>query len=115
MVAPGNNSRSSAELPLELEPPDSEASSIDSPAIRLASPVGVISPSISPSTIIDAKAAPNAAKGLSSISFAILTIIWRSEEHTSELQSRPHLVCRLLLEKKKNFQTYLDITATCSP
>src|SRR5690554_7360188 len=28
----------------------------------------------------------------------------RSEEHTSELQSRPHLVCRLLLEKKKNNQ-----------
>src|SRR2546422_11269283 len=28
---------------------------------------------------------------------------WRSEEHTSELQSRLHLVCRLLLEKKKNF------------
>src|SRR5436305_11094085 len=27
----------------------------------------------------------------------------RSEEHTSELQSRPHLVCRLLLEKKKKF------------
>src|SRR3989442_10920025 len=27
----------------------------------------------------------------------------RSEEHTSELQSRPHLVCRLLLEKKKTF------------
>src|SRR3989442_2161576 len=29
----------------------------------------------------------------------------RSEEHTSELQSRPHLVCRLLLEKKKNIMT----------
>src|SRR3989442_10859847 len=28
----------------------------------------------------------------------------RSEEHTSELQSRPHLVCRLLLEKKKKNQ-----------
>src|SRR6266498_4462303 len=28
----------------------------------------------------------------------------RSEEHTSELQSRPHLVCRLLLEKKNNTQ-----------
>src|SRR5437870_8860723 len=27
---------------------------------------------------------------------------WRSEEHTSELQSRGHLVCRLLLEKKNN-------------
>src|SRR2546422_4919077 len=29
----------------------------------------------------------------------------RSEEHTSELQSRLHLVCRLLLEKKKNNMT----------
>src|SRR5436305_4301811 len=33
--------------------------------------------------------------------------IWpRSEEHTSELQSRPHLVCRLLLEKKKYKHTH---------
>src|SRR2546422_5381522 len=31
-----------------------------------------------------------------------LTFRWRSEEHTSELQSRLHLVCRLLLEKKKH-------------
>src|SRR2546422_6358266 len=30
------------------------------------------------------------------------TRVGRSEEHTSELQSRLHLVCRLLLEKKKN-------------
>src|SRR3989442_2909272 len=30
------------------------------------------------------------------------SIATRSEEHTSELQSRPHLVCRLLLEKKKS-------------
>src|SRR3712207_8123892 len=30
----------------------------------------------------------------------------RSEEHTSELQSRQYLVCRLLLEKKKNNTTY---------
>src|SRR2546422_7268931 len=29
----------------------------------------------------------------------------RSEEHTSELQSRLHLVCRLLLEKKKTYLT----------
>src|SRR5690625_3166338 len=29
----------------------------------------------------------------------------RSEEHTSELQSRGHLVCRLLLEKKKQYHT----------
>src|SRR5690554_7282868 len=32
---------------------------------------------------------------------SIPIILTRSEEHTSELQSRPHLVCRLLLEKKK--------------
>src|SRR5690625_6755505 len=30
------------------------------------------------------------------------SVLKRSEEHTSELQSRGHLVCRLLLEKKKN-------------
>src|SRR3989442_10296538 len=29
---------------------------------------------------------------------------FRSEEHTSELQSRPHLVCRLLLEKKNDIK-----------
>src|SRR3989442_7994684 len=37
----------------------------------------------------------------------------RSEEHTSELQSRPHLVCRLLLEKKKKTQqASLDLNTT---
>src|SRR3989449_7139328 len=35
------------------------------------------------------------------LSFAAYALINRSEEHTSELQSRLHLVCRLLLEKKK--------------
>src|SRR3989442_7945708 len=34
----------------------------------------------------------------------LVTPLGRSEEHTSELQSRPHLVCRLLLEKKKKTQ-----------
>src|SRR5436305_4804198 len=43
----------------------------------------------------------------------------RSEEHTSELQSRPHLVCRLLLEKKKRAPRlpgppYAIPSATCS-
>src|SRR2546422_7823900 len=33
---------------------------------------------------------------------------WRSEEHTSELQSRLHLVCRLLLEKK-NILVFIDM------
>src|SRR3989442_7504754 len=38
----------------------------------------------------------------------------RSEEHTSELQSRPHLVCRLLLEKKKE-QILNDVQDTLIP
>src|SRR5947208_3677119 len=36
----------------------------------------------------------------------------RSEEHTSELQSPDHLVCRLLLEKKKNTATQVDSADT---
>src|SRR5690625_6968932 len=43
--------------------------------------------------LADGGAAGGAARG---------TAPARSEEHTSELQSRGHLVCRLLLEKKKN-------------
>src|SRR5256884_3889409 len=47
-----------------------------------------------------------------------LRLVDRSEEHTSELQSRLHLVCRLLLEKKKRkrekctFSTFSIYTAT---
>src|SRR3989442_9030953 len=52
-----------------------------------------------------ANAFRSGAKGLFAFSeypFRLLCKrIFRSEEHTSELQSRPHLVCRLLLEKKK--------------
>src|SRR6266487_6899235 len=37
----------------------------------------------------------------------------RSEEHTSELQSPVHLVCRLLLEKKKNYQQPCCLRSLC--
>src|SRR2546423_7845128 len=36
------------------------------------------------------------------------TAVSRSEEHTSELQSLAYLVCRLLLEKKKRFEQFVD-------
>src|SRR2546429_7133718 len=39
---------------------------------------------------------------------------WRSEEHTSELQSRLHLVCRLLLEKKKQPKQYNYHPLSCT-
>src|SRR5690554_7412618 len=44
----------------------------------------------------------NLAAGLFILPFFLFSPMARSEEHTSELQSRPHLVCRLLLEKKKH-------------
>src|SRR3712207_7332289 len=39
-------------------------------------------------------------------------LLQRSEEHTSELQSRQYLVCRLLLEKKKHTVTHLNLIPT---
>src|SRR5207253_8732248 len=48
-------------------------------------------------------APPNEAAKLAHHSVSIpMLVAGRSEEHTSELQSRGHLVCRLLLEKKKD-------------
>src|SRR3989442_9882132 len=47
---------------------------------------------------------PSDSKTETFVAMKLLIDNWRwarSEEHTSELQSRPHLVCRLLLEKKK--------------
>src|SRR3712207_7736525 len=40
---------------------------------------------------------------------------WRSEEHTSELQSRQYLVCRLLLEKKTQPPRPLPASSPCPP
>src|SRR3712207_6973727 len=39
----------------------------------------------------------------------------RSEEHTSELQSRQYLVCRLLLEKKKTYSPYFQFLVNPRP
>src|SRR2546422_5405638 len=48
---------------------------------------------------VERQAKPRRADDATRITLVVLS--WRSEEHTSELQSRLHLVCRLLLEKKK--------------
>src|SRR2546421_8824982 len=44
------------------------------------------------------------APAANAFKFDAACALWRSEEHTSELQSRSDLVCRLLLEKKKKRQ-----------
>src|SRR5438552_8613216 len=45
--------------------------------------------------------------------FAPSSACFRSEEHTSELQSPDHLVCRLLLEKKKKKKILDERTSCC--
>src|SRR5256886_12578181 len=47
-------------------------------------------------------------RAVSPYGLAKFTGLSRSEEHTSELQSQSNLVCRLLLEKKKNRNLYED-------
>src|SRR2546429_6152048 len=44
---------------------------------------------------------PSASAARTTVPMDVASLAERSEEHTSELQSRLHLVCRLLLEKKK--------------
>src|SRR2546430_13742735 len=44
---------------------------------------------------------------------AAADLVTRSEEHTSELQSQSNLVCRLLLEKKKDSSTSIPVTPRC--
>src|SRR5258708_15390706 len=59
---------------------------------------------------------PDLARGI--FRFAVLnatqTLPRRSEEHTSELQSPDHLVCRLLLEKKKTLIRLISLCC-CAP
>src|SRR5690606_41935409 len=60
----------------------------------LRSPVSVIASATASSALFSCRSAPRKPR-----------ICTRSEEHTSELQSRENLVCRLLLEKKKTSHT----------
>src|SRR5690348_17916797 len=58
----------------------------------------------------DAHPSLGAARGVAAGPRVVRTRSSRSEEHTSELQSPVHLVCRLLLEKKKNNEMALLTT-----
>src|SRR2546429_5021243 len=81
-----------------------QSSSQDSPPAAAAAP---------PSSARAAPPSPEAPSGAPRRSAAPGGVTGRSEEHTSELQSRLHLVCRLLLEKKKKIRiTYHDLYAS---
>src|SRR5690554_7668998 len=100
VVCIGNICRSpTAEMMLAAQLPSKKISSaglgalvghdMDATAKQVAESHGLVCP-------------PHQARQLDNVicSAADLLLVMRSEEHTSELQSRPHLVCRLLLEKK---------------
>src|SRR5262245_63567501 len=60
----------------------------------VTTPPGTITPPVEVHTVV--------VGGMPGWQIALIAVVARSEEHTSELQSLRHLVCRLLLEKKKN-------------
>src|SRR5438309_6441664 len=84
----------------------------DAPQLALPTPsrtIGTPLPSVSARTSAASSSSGqhSAWSAPSSLASAALRLspAWRSEEHTSELQSQFHLVCRLLLEKKKKKKT----------
>src|SRR5947208_5025817 len=70
---------------------------------RSSSERGITTPLASRTSILYARAEPSTGQSNRKMrGSSSWCIEWRSEEHTSELQSPDHLVCRLLLEKKKH-------------
>src|SRR5690554_58179 len=92
----------------QLTKPQGSLGRLENVAVQLAALQGQVKPQINqPYMLVFAADHGVVAQGVSafpqSVTIAMLAnfVEGRSEEHTSELQSRPHLVCRLLLEKKK--------------
>src|SRR2546429_879676 len=65
--------------------------------------------------IVKVGESPAAAKAGNAPRVSVPSSVPRSEEHTSELQSRLHLVCRLLLEKKKKTSNIIELSLKTSP
>src|SRR3712207_4926254 len=73
---------------------------------RMEFPEPVIEVAVEPKTKADQEKMSTALQRLAQEDPSFRVSVDRSEEHTSELQSRQYLVCRLLLEKKKK-TTYI--------
>src|SRR2546422_4266704 len=80
---------------------DTATTEIYTLSLHDALPISLVLYDVS-SSYFEGRSCPLAGRGFSRDKRrGSLQIVYRSEEHTSELQSRLHLVCRLLLEKKK--------------
>src|SRR2546428_9414672 len=94
-------------------PPPEPRSRTVSPGCSAVRAVGLPQPS-------DASTAPSGSPVVSPASYSCEVmgspqqLLFRSEEHTSELQSRSDLVCRLLLEKKKTIPP-INCVGRCTP
>src|SRR5690625_7076981 len=88
---------------VDLPAPFSPSRACTSPALtrRLASLSACVPPKLLVMPDIDSNASGESVSGACGTDSRCGIDTSRSEEHTSELQSRGHLVCRLLLEKKK--------------
>src|SRR3712207_7486039 len=74
------------------------------PVLETAAGTGIVTRAVAgalPGVEIVATDLNQAMLDLAQTKLQARNVTWRSEEHTSELQSRQYLVCRLLLEKKK--------------
>src|SRR3712207_7581583 len=69
--------------------------------------------SLTPSRSWKSRLARSRSLAIRVMSTSTTVVSCRSEEHTSELQSRQYLVCRLLLEKKKNCAISLCQEISC--
>src|SRR2546425_2882015 len=77
----------------------------DGQASKIANGFSVASFSEPRTIVMISNMAPNDSSRNRPVTIGLLQF-WRSEEHTSELQSLAYLVCRLLLEKKKKNKEY---------
>src|SRR5260370_30517804 len=91
---------------LSITPSASPNCKRNCPAISAAASVPLISPFADTATTRSPVFAPQASATFFTLS-APISFSTRSEEHTSELQSHLNLVCRLLLEKKKQNLAYI--------
>src|SRR3712207_7313132 len=100
---------------------DTATAEIYTPSLHDALPISTTSPPYSSAAALRgapwrglASAGRSSSPGIDSAGAGPLPSVCarRSEEHTSELQSRQYLVCRLLLEKKKNFRHAATVNAT---
>src|SRR5690625_5443026 len=90
--------------PALLSFPTRRSSDLPEVRVRIRSRLSIASNSSPSAIMVTTSSSMSSCHRDATCCVPVSDIATRSEEHTSELQSRGHLVCRLLLEKKKSTQ-----------